>query len=165
MQELIIKNVKTSEYKDVNLSKIFEPDKNHNHSFEFKNSTVSSPYATEGKLFVTFYTLMPGKTNYPYHYHSGMEEVFYIISGTATLKTPDGDKTVTEGDVIVLPANSNGAHQLNNTSDDVLLYLDIDTASSPEIVFFPDKGDFRIFSQTKTGNFPLDAEVNYLRDE
>lgn len=165
MQELIIKNVKTASYKDVNLNNIFNPDAEHKKTFEFKNATISSPQATEGKLYVTFYTLMPGKTNYPYHYHSGMEEVFYIISGTATLKTPDGDKIVTEGDIIVLPANANGAHQLTNTSDDVLVYLDIDTASSPEVVFYPDKGDFRILTSTIHKNFSIDSEVNFLRDE
>lgn len=165
MQELIIKNVKTAEYKDENLNRILDPQTQHNRTFEYKYAVVSSPQATEGKLLVTFYTLMPGKTNYPYHYHSGIEEVFYIISGTGTLKTPDGDKTVTEGDVIVLPANANGAHQLTNTSNEALVYLDIDTTSTPEVVFFPDKGDFRILTSTKHGNFPLDTEVNYLRNE
>ena len=165
MQELIIKNVKTAEYSDVNLNQIFDPQTEHEKSFAFKNATVSSPHTTQGKLYVTFYTLMPGKTNYPYHHHSGMEEVYYIISGTGTLKTPDGEKTVTAGDVIVFPANPNGAHQLTNTSDDALVYLDIDTASSPEVVFYPDKGDFWIKTETKRGNFPLDAEVNYLRNE
>ena len=165
MQELIIKNVKTVEYKDVNMNEMFDPHVEHQKSFEFRNATVSSPYATEGKLFVTFYTLMPGKTSYPYHYHSGMEEVFYVISGNATLKTPGGDKAVSEGDVIVLPANANGAHQLTNTSNDVFVYLDIDTASSPEVVFFPDKNDFRILTPAVHKNFSLDSEVNYLRNE
>ena len=165
MQEIIIKNVKTAEYKDVSLNKIFEPETEHKKSLEFKNSTVSAPHTTNGKLYVTFYTLMPGKTNYPYHYHSGMEEVFYIISGTGTLKTPDGEKTVTEGDVIVCPANATGAHQLTNTSDNVLVYLDVDTASSPEVVFYPDKGDFRILTSTTHKNFSLDTEVNFLRNE
>ena len=163
MQEIIIKNVKTAAYNDINLSNIFGVQTEK--LFDFKNSTVSSPLSTESKLWVTFYSLLPGKTNFPYHYHSGMEEVFYIIRGTGTLKTPDGDKTVSEGDVIVFPANEKGAHQLTNTSDDVLEYLDIDTFSSPEVVFYPDKGDFRIFTSTKLGNFPLDAEVNNLRNE
>ena len=165
MQGIIIKNVKTAEYRDVSLNQIFDPQSVHKKQFEFKNSVASSPQTTDGKLFVTFYTLMPGKTNYPFHYHSGMEEVYYIISGSGTLKTPDGDKPVTEGDVIVFPADASGAHQLTNTSDDVLVYLDIDTASSPEIVFYPDKGDFRIMTHTIRANFPLDGEVNFLRDE
>jgi len=162
MQELIIKNVKTADYKDVNMNKIFDPDTTHQKALEFKNSTVASP---EGKTFVTFYTLAPGKTNFPYHYHTGMEEVYYIISGTGTLKTPEGDRTVTEGDVIIFPANEKGAHQLTNTSNEALTYLDVDTKSSPEVVFFPEKGDFRIMTEVKRGNFPLDAEVNYLRNE
>lgn len=165
MQEMIVENVKTAKYKDVNLNRLFDPDTEHRKSFEFKNAVISSPYDTGGKLFVTFYTLMPGKTNYPYHYHSGMEEIFYIISGTATLKTPEGNRTVAEGDVIVLPANSKGAHQLTNTSDDVLVYLDIDTVSSPEVVFYPEKGDFRVMTEEMRGNFPLCSEVNYMRDE
>ena len=165
MQELTIKNVKTQDCKDVNLNKIFDPETTHKKALEFKNCIVSSPQSTGGKLYVTFYTLEPGKTNYPYHQHTGMEEVYYIISGTGTLKTPSGDKQVAEGDVIVFPANENGAHQLTNTSDEPLVYLDIDTASSPEVVFFPDKGDFRIMTDTVRGNFPLDAEVNYLRGE
>ena len=160
MQELIIKNAKTAEYKDVNMNKIFDPDNKHKKSFEFKNSTVSSPFATQGKLFVTFYTLMPGKTNYPYHHHSSMEEVYYIISGIGTLKTPSGDKKVVEGDVIVFPANPNGAHQLTNTSDEPLVYIDIDTASASEVVFFPEKGDCRILTATTQKNFSLDNEVN-----
>jgi hypothetical protein len=45
------------------------------------------------------------------------------------------------------------------------VYVDIDTVSSPEVVFFPDKGDFRIATSTAHKNFPLNAEVNYLRNE
>jgi len=165
VKEIIIKNVKTAVYKDVSLNKIFDPQAKHKQSFEFKNSTVSAPHTTSGKLYVTLYTLEPGKSNYPYHYHSGMEEVYYIISGTGTLKTPAGEKTVTEGDVIVFPANESGAHQLTNTSDNVLVYLDVDTASSPEVVFYPDKCDFRILTPTTHKNFSLNSEVNFLRDE
>ena len=165
MQKIIIKNAKTTKYQDVNQSERHNTKTKTQKSFEFKNAMVSSPNATGGKLNVKFFTLMPGKTNYPYHYHTGAEEVFYIISGTATLKTPDGDRIVTEGDTIVLPANASGAHQLTNTSDDALVYLDISTAESPDVVFFPDKGDFRIITPTVSKNFSLDSEVNYLRNE
>jgi uncharacterized cupin superfamily protein len=165
MDGILIENFKTAKFKEVDLCKIFDPQTAHQKSFTLKNAVVSSPHETDGKLYVTFYTLMPGQTNFPYHYHSGMEEVFYIISGTATLKTPDGDKQVTAGDVIVMPNHASGAHQLTNTSDGILVYLDIDTQSSPEVVFFPDKGDFRIFTPTASKSFPLDAEVNYLRNE
>ena len=168
MQKLIIQNVKNEQYKNISLNKIFEPDKQHKHSFEFQKSNVSDPYAAkEGKLSVNFYTLQPGKANYPYHYHMGAEEVFYIISGQGTLKTPAGEKNVTEGDVIVMPANENGAHMLINTSNAPLIYLDIDTVSlnTAEIVAYPDtcKYMFKMGKEMKV--FKQNTAVNYLDGE
>jgi uncharacterized cupin superfamily protein len=165
MNEVIIKNAKTSEFTSINLNQRFDPQTTHKKHFEFANLSVSSPQTTGGKLHVAFYTLMPGKSNFPYHYHTGMEEVYYIINGTGVLRTPEGEKTVTEGDVIVFPANENGAHQLTNNSNEPLVYLDVDTYSSPEVVFYPDKGDFRVMAGGVRKNFSLDNEVNYLRDE
>ena len=81
------------------------------------------------------------------------------------MKTPGGDKTITEGDIFVFPANENGAHQLINTSGDALVYLDICTAASPDVVFFPEKDDFRIITPKVSKNFSLNSEVNYLRNE
>lgn len=166
MKKTVIANVDTAQYKDVDLRKLFDPDHEHEKSFVFQNSTVSSPLDGEGKTFVTFYHLPPGKTNYPYHQHCGAEEVYYIIKGTAILKTPEGERTVGEGDVIVMPANENGAHQLTNPSaTETVTYLDVDTYSYPEIVFFPDKGKFRIFTKQGSNSFMLDSAVNYLKDE
>ena len=165
MRKIIIKNAKTAEYFYVNQKERHNTQTETQKSFEFKHAMVSSPNATGGKLSIKFFTLMPGNTNYPYHYHTGAEEVFHIISGTATLKTPDGDMTVSEGDTIVFPANANGAHQLTNTSDEALVYLDISTVPSPDVVFFPDKGDFRIITANVSKSFSLDSEVDYLRSE
>ena len=166
MQKLVISNVKSSQYKNVNLNEIFEPDKRHKHSFEFQNSAVSSPFHSgEGKLNVYFYILQPGKTSYPYHYHTGMEEVFYIISGQGTLVTPEGEKIVSEGDVIVMPANENGAHLLINTSDAPLVYLDVDSVSSPDVSVYPDSGKILVMAGNVQNSFKLDTAVNYLDGE
>ena len=164
MQELVIKNVKTAQYQDVDLSAIFDPE--GQHSFAFQKSDVASPFVSkEGKLAVKFYTLQPGKSNYPYHWHTGVEEVFYIISGTATLKTPKGDTIVSEGDVIVLPANENGAHKLFNHSDAPLVYLDVDTVDTREVVFYPDTNKVRVMTGDFFKSFKIDSEVNYLDGE
>ncbi|MCL2360438.1 MAG: cupin domain-containing protein [Defluviitaleaceae bacterium] len=166
MQELIIKNVKTAQFNDVNLNKIFDPETKHSKSFEFQKSDVASPYmAKEGKLAIKFYTLAPGKSNYPYHWHTGIEEVFYIISGTATLKTPQGDRIVSEGDLIVFPANENGAHQLTNHSDAPLVYLDIDTVDTREVAFYPDTNKVRVMTGDFFKSFEIESEVNYLHGE
>ncbi len=166
MQDLVIKNVITAEYKDVDLNQFHDPGQEHRHNFGFLKSTVISPYKTgEGKLSISFYTLKPGQSNYPYHQHFGREEVFYIISGTATLKTPKGEVKVTEGDVIFMPPNENGAHMLTNTSDDIVSYLDIDTQTSSDVILYPDSGNVRVLAGGMQKSFKLDSEVNYLDGE
>ena len=164
MERIIISNAKTADCNwDANLNKQFDPDGTHKHSFEFKRSSVSEKW---GELEVYFYTLQPGKANYPYHYHTTNEEVFYIISGRGTLKTPEGDKTVSEGDVIIMPANKAGAHRLINTSDMPLVYLEVKTSKSPEIVLYPDTpGKFMIQYSNVFKWFNEDSEINYLSGE
>ncbi len=166
MQDLVIKNVKTAEYKEVDLNRIHDPEGEHQHQFGFLKSTVVSPYKDgEGKMSVAFYTLLPGQSNYPYHQHLGREEMFYIISGKATLKTPQGDREVTEGDVVFFPPNENGAHMLTNTSDEPVSYLDIDTYTPSDVVLYPDSGNVRVLAPSMQKSFKIDSEVNYLDGE
>ncbi|MBR7020991.1 MAG: cupin domain-containing protein [Lachnospiraceae bacterium] len=166
MQDLVIKNVKTAEYKEVDLNKHYDPEGEHLRRFGFLKSTVVSPYKDgEGNLSVAFYTLLPGQSNYPYHQHLGREEMFYIISGKATLKTPQGDREVAEGDVVFFPPNENGAHMLTNTSDEPVSYLDIDTYTPSDVVLYPDSGNVRVLAPSMQKSFKLDSEVNYLDGE
>jgi quercetin dioxygenase-like cupin family protein len=58
---------------------------------------------------VSVYEIPPGKAAYPYHYHAGNEEVFFILSGAGLLRTPEGERTVTAGDFLYFPNNENGA--------------------------------------------------------
>ena len=166
MRDLIIKNVNDDGYEQKNLNQRYDPDGAHKRSFEFLKNEVFSPYRSgEGQMTVNFYTLQPGKCNYPFHRHYGKEEVFYIISGSATLKTSHGDITVREGDVIVIPPNENGGHMLTNTSDAPLVYLDVDTYSASDVVVYPDSGNVRVLAGDMQKSFKLDSEVNYLDGE
>ncbi|MCR5323660.1 MAG: cupin domain-containing protein [Lachnospiraceae bacterium] len=166
MQDIIIRNVYTSTYENVNLNQYHDPEGDHKRAFEFFKSNVAAPYRTgEGKLAVNFYTLQPGKSNYPYHQHFGKEELFYIISGVATLKTPKGDIEVKEGDVVVIPANENGAHMLTNTSDSLVTYLDVDTQTPSDVILYPDSGNVRFMAGGMQKSFKMDSEVNYLDGE
>lgn len=88
---------------------------------------------------VSLYTIPPGKSAFPYHYHYQSEEVFYIISGRGLLRTPEGDTEVKPGDILAFPACAAGAHKLTNASDtEDLVYIDFDTYHSPEVSFMPD---------------------------
>ncbi len=45
-------------------------------------------------------SLDPGKFSFPYHFHRASEELFVILSGEATLRSPEGFKKVVHGDII-----------------------------------------------------------------
>jgi len=109
----------------------------------------------------------PQKSSYPYHYHAGITEVFYIISGQGKLETPDGDKEVRKGDVIVFPPGKEGAHRITNTSEsEMLVYLDCDTVSKADVAFYPhsEKVGFIIDGQPNTF-FELASKVDYYKGE
>lgn len=61
--------------------------------------------------------LPPYQYNAAYHFHRYADELFMILSGSATLRTPDGLTEITKGDIIFFEAGEAGAHQLYNHSD------------------------------------------------
>jgi uncharacterized cupin superfamily protein len=60
------------------------------------------------------YELTPGNQLWPYHFHAGNEEWAIVISGTPTLRTPDGERELRAGDVVGFPQGENGAHTFYN---------------------------------------------------
>lgn len=137
--------------------------------YEVTNSrekySVAAP--AEGNQTVTaFYALPPGKSNYPFHYHTTNEEVFYIISGRGTLQTPDKKYEVKAGDVIICPAGKHGAHKITNSSEtENLVYLDIDTNNTPDIVYYPDSNKIGIRAAGVHDNYSLADKRGYYEGE
>ncbi len=82
--------------------------------------------------------LDPGQYNAPYHFHRYAEELFLILSGSATLRTPAGLKTVAEGDILFFEAGESGAHQLRNHTDAPCTYLDMRSYIGHDVCEYPD---------------------------
>ena len=114
-----------------------------------------------------FYTLPPGKSNYPFHYHTANEEVFYIISGNGVLETSEGEYPVVAGDIIVCPAGKNGAHKITNSSGtENLVYLDVDTNNTPDIAYYPHSNKVGIRAAGGIrDNYSLDSKIGYYDKE
>ncbi|WP_336001498.1 cupin domain-containing protein [Halorientalis halophila] len=52
-------------------------------------------------LALNYYELEPGDSfGFGYHRHSDQEEVFYVVTGTVTFETEDGDVEVTGGECV-----------------------------------------------------------------
>ena len=111
---------------------------------------VIAPQEADG-LRIAFVCVEPGKEAYSYHWHEQDEEAFFILSGTARVRTPQGDKTVHAGEIITFPAGESGAHVISNPSDsEKLTYLDFGTNHVPDICHLGDIKKLLISSRVKT---------------
>ena len=97
----------------------------------------------EGKpLTGAVWELPPGSRGVDYHFHHGTEEFLIVLSGTATLRTPEGERELPEGSVAHFSPGPAGAHTVMNLSDAPMRYLMVASHASPDIIEYPDKGEF-----------------------
>ena len=108
-------------------------------------------------------SLDPGKYSFPYHFHRAAEELFYIISGQATLRTPDGFSKIKQGDLIFFEEGETSAHQLYNHAKEACVYLDICTAPEIDVCEYPDSGKMAVLP--RIGVFEKSSMVNYFKGE
>lgn len=85
-----------------------------------------------------------------YHFHRYAEEMFLILSGSATLRTPDGLETVYEGDIMFFEAGEAGAHQLYNHTDNPCTYLDLRSYIGHDVCEYPDSDKIIIVPNGET---------------
>ena len=90
------------------------------------------------KLGYSFFKVPPGKAAFPYHTHSGNEEMIYIIDGAGVLRFGKEEIAVAAGSVIACPPGGDYAHQLINTGAGELHYLVVSTMDYPDLSEYPD---------------------------
>jgi uncharacterized cupin superfamily protein/glyoxylase-like metal-dependent hydrolase (beta-lactamase superfamily II) len=74
----------------------------------------------------------------PMHAHDKEEELFYVIEGRPTVRTPRGDLQLRPGDFMAFPVGDRGAHELLNESDADALLLLLGADDDDEVVYYPD---------------------------
>ena len=77
---------------------------------------------------------------FPYHTHHANEEWLLVVRGQPTLRTPEGERQLDEGDVVCFPRGKAGAHQVRNGTDSPIRVLMLSTKIAPEIVEYLDTG-------------------------
>jgi uncharacterized cupin superfamily protein len=88
----------------------------------------------------SLYELEPGCRLFPYHTHHANEEWLIVMKGRPTLRTPDGEQELREGDVVVFRRGKGGLHQVRNATGEPIRVLMLSSMISPEIVEYPDSG-------------------------
>src|SRR5204862_4978691 len=79
------------------------------------------------ELAANVYELDPGAVGSPLHVHHANEELLLVLSGTPTLRSPEGTRLLPAGAVIAFPRGRAGAHSLINRSDAPVRYLVVST--------------------------------------
>jgi uncharacterized cupin superfamily protein len=124
------------------------------------------------RLGYSFYKVPPGKTAFPYHTHTGNEEMIYVLGGNGVLRLGQEELDVRAGSVVACLPGSDSSHQLINTGKDDLHYLVVSTMEFPDITQYPDSnkiGALAIAAGAPGGGFRAfyesDKNVDYYAGE
>jgi len=124
------------------------------------------------ELGYSFFNVPPGKAAFPYHTHSGNEEMIYIIDGEGILRFGKDEIAVKAGSIIACPPGGDYAHQLINTGQAELYYLVVSTMDYPDLSEYPDSNKVGAYSSPAVGPnvgfralYVRDQNVNYYEGE
>lgn len=108
-------------------------------SYGLRAARVATAAGAE-QLGAAVYEVDPGRRNLPYHAHYGIEELLVVLRGTPTLRSPEGERELAEGEVVALPAGAQGAHQVLNHGEQTVRFMIVSTKSAADLVEYPDSG-------------------------
>ncbi len=149
----------------VNLDEVELAHEKHGERFETRCGRIGSLVGAKD-LGYSYDVVPPGKSSCPFHSHRGEEEMFFIVSGTGTLRYGNESRKIRAGDVIGCPTGGpETAHQIVNDSDAELRYLSVSTMADPEICEYPDSGKIGVYAKGWRYMTRAGADVDYWEGE
>ncbi len=111
------------------------------------------------RLGGSVYEIDPGESLFPYHYEGVEEEWLLVLSGTPTLRDPEGEHELAPGDLVCFVAGPAGGHKLANRSGAVarIVMFSTQPANELSISVYPDSG--------KVGVWPWPGKRLRLSDD
>lgn len=97
------------------------------------------PFETD-TLGASLIELLPGAPGGPLHMHYGVEEMFFVLAGTPTVRTSEGKETLRPGDVVYFPEGRDGLHDFSNPTDQPARVIGISTKRFPDVLAYPERG-------------------------
>ena len=97
------------------------------------------PFETD-LLGASLIEYLPRSSGGPLHLHYGVEEMFFVLSGTVTVRTPEGEEELSPGDVVYFPEGPDGQHTFWNATDEPARMLRISAKRFPDVVAYPERG-------------------------
>jgi uncharacterized cupin superfamily protein len=98
--------------------------------------------AGSSDLGASLYEVPPGAATFPLHAHYANEELLVVIAGRPTLTTRESERELAPGEVVAFPAGRDGAHRLDNRTEEPVRVLLVSTMRAPEINEMLEQGQF-----------------------
>src|SRR5260221_8557006 len=98
-----------------NLGALKDPfERTHGDKYEMRLFPIG-PSVGARKLGYNVTEVAPGKIAFPYRFHHVNEEMFLVLEGEGTLRSPGGSQALRVGDIVCCPPGPDGAHQIVNS--------------------------------------------------
>ena len=123
----------------VNIDEV-SPDEQAQGHFGFRRRRLGAMAGCKA-VGCSHFEVAPGKTAFPFHFHSAVEEALFVLEGTGALRVGKETVALRAGDYVGLPAGPDAAHALTNTGAGALRYLAFSGLATPiavEVVGYPD---------------------------
>jgi len=151
---------------------IFKPsfeDGERPQGFRSRRARIGYELGTE-LIGCSLWELPPGEAAYPYHYHYSDEELVIVLSGRPTLRTPEGNRELEEGEALRFELGETGAHQIFNATDRAVTFLAVSSHGRPDVVVYPDADKIGVGERLPKGGglrafFKRDDAVGYFEGE
>jgi uncharacterized cupin superfamily protein len=109
----------------------------------------------------------PGNKLWPYHTHHANEEWVLVVRGEPTLRSPEGEQVLKEGDVVCFRRGKEGAHQIVNHTDTPVRVLMLSSMIQGDIIEYLDTG--KVLAESPAGEQVIfgrrGPEVTYWEGE
>lgn len=131
----------------------------------FRRKQLAAAAGAGDDLGCSLYELLPGKRSWPYHYHAGNAEAFYVLAGEGLVRLGDDEHRVDAGTYVPCPASPEGAHRVVNDGDEPLRYLAMSTMRDPDVIEYPDSEKVGVFAGSPPGSSAERTVHGYYRTE
>jgi uncharacterized cupin superfamily protein len=119
------------------------------------------------RLGTSIYELPPGQAICPYHYECGEEEWLIVLEGRPTVRHPKGSDELEPWDVVCFPRGPEGAHRIQNDTDETARVLMFSEVLIPTATVYPDSDKVGVWTGNKEDDVLVkrSSRVGYYEGE
>ena len=124
------------------MANVFEPDwdlEQDRPPFTWRRAWLGRQAGSE-RLGASLFELPPGASTFPLHVHHANEELLIVLAGRPTLRGAEGERELTPGEVVACPVGRDGAHRIDNRTDEPVRVVVVSTMIGPDVVEQLDSG-------------------------